>query len=82
MIIIITTLVAALQVISKVDKIMQAERKQQDEDLYDYCLNRMLVICPHCRIGFEVTDLTEQMNLEWQCECCRVKFVEYSTHTK
>ena len=82
MIVFLTAIIAALQVIAQTDKVMQVERKQQDEALYYYCLNRMLVICPHCRIAFEVTDLNEQMNVEWECQCCHHKFVEYATHTK
>lgn len=65
-----------------VDAYMAQERKKQDEALYLYCVNRTLVICPHCRIAFEVRDLAEQMNVEWHCECCGAEFIEYATHTK
>ena len=81
MILLLTALVVSLQVISGTDEVMASEKKLQDENLYTYCLYRTLVICPNCRLGFEVRDLTEQMNVEWHCECCHNNFVEYATHT-
>lgn len=77
-----TAVTLSLHVITCVDSYMEKQRKEQDEALYPYCLNRLLVICPHCRIGFEVQDLSEQMNVEWHCECCHRDFVEYATHTR
>lgn len=77
-----TALTVVLQVIAGIDAYMKEERKSQDEALYLYCLHRLLVICPYCRIGFEVIDLTEQMNVEWECECCHSTFTEYATHTR
>ena len=82
MIILWTGVTLALQLIAEVDKFMNKKRKEQDEALYDYCLNRLLIICPYCRIGFEVEDLAQQMNVEWQCACCGNHFVEYGTHTR
>jgi len=76
-----TALTILCQIIAGIDSYMEQERKEQDEALYMYCLHRTLVICPHCRIAFEVQDLTEQMNVEWHCECCHNDFVEHATHT-
>jgi hypothetical protein len=76
-----TISVVILQLIAGVDTYMAEKRKEQDEALYMYCLHRTLVICTHCRIAFEVQDLTEQMNIEWHCECCHNDFTEYATHS-
>jgi hypothetical protein len=76
-----TAFTILLNVIAGLDQYAQSERKEQDDKLYTYCLYRLLVICPHCRIAFEVTDLAEQMNVEWECDCCHNTFVEHATHT-
>ena len=81
MIIAWTALTVLFQIIAGTDSYMEQERRGQDDALYVYCLYRTLVICPHCRIAFEVQDLTEQMNVEWQCRCCGNSFVEHATHT-
>lgn len=55
--------------------------RHQDDELLEYCLNRLHVICPRCRSAFEVRCLEEQMNTRWQCEVCKTHFREYAHHT-
>jgi hypothetical protein len=81
MILVGTIATVLLQVLAALELCAASARKRHDEALYEYCLHRLLVICPICRVGFEVQDLTEQMNIEWSCECCGTTFREYATHT-
>lgn len=69
-------------VVHLLDQCACAHGKRVDEATYDYCLNRVLVICPNCRVGFEVTCVEEQFNMEWACACCGASFREYPTHTR
>ena len=79
---VITTIATILlQTTATLDKVHRIVIRKQDEILYAYCENRLLVICPDCRIAFEVTGLHEQFNVEWTCNSCGTTFREHATHT-
>jgi hypothetical protein len=81
MLIIWGTLVIA-RFILLADELFEEKYKEIDEQMFDYCLYREIVICPSCRSAFKVTDkLSTQFNVKWTCECCGCKFREYPTHT-
>ena len=74
--------VLLLNALSITDKVNANAMSEQDSALLEYCMMRVLVICPRCRVAFRVTGLDEQMNVEWRCSCCGCEFREYATHTK
>lgn len=65
-----------------VEKIGKQSDKKYDEALTDYCLNRILIICPSCRGTFEVESLEDQMTTAWHCAACGCHFVEHPHHTE
>lgn len=71
-----------LQTTATLDKVHRIAVRNQDDLLFAYCVNRTLVICPECRIAFEVTGLHEQFNVEWVCSSCGTAFREHATHVE
>ena len=65
-----------------VEKIGKAADKKHDEALTDYCLGRILIICPSCRGTFETVTFEEQMTTAWHCAACCCRFVEHPHHTE
>ena len=65
-----------------IKKILKKSDKNYDTALTEYCLNRILIICPSCRGTFEVETLEDQMTTAWHCEACGCHFVEHPTHTE
>jgi tRNA(Ile2) C34 agmatinyltransferase TiaS len=55
--------------------------RKQDDELLEHLLSRTHVICPDCRLMFEVRCLEEQFNTQWRCAACGCQFREYAHHT-
>ena len=80
---VLSTIAAVLlQTTATLDRVHKVAIRDQDDLLFVYCMNRILVICPECRIAFEVTGLHEQFNVEWICDCCGTAFREHATHVE
>lgn len=77
-----TVVTVLLNTITVLDKVHAKALASQDDALFAYCRDRLLVICPECRLAFEVTELSEQFNVEWTCDCCHTTFREHATHTE
>ena len=67
---------------ASIRKIVKKSDEKYDTALTDYCLNRILIICPSCRGTFEVETLEDQMTTAWQCAACGCHFVEHPSHTE
>lgn len=77
-----TVAAVLLNTISVLDNAHRSALYKQDDALFVYCRDRVLIICPECRMAFEVTELHEQFNIEWTCDCCHTTFREHATHTE
>ena len=55
-------------------------RKDYDENILEYCVNRTIIVCPTCSSLYEVKDLDEQLNTEWTCTVCGQSWEETPTH--